>query len=71
MSFLEYSEIFKTIIFETALFLALIKSWRYCMVKVSEAFSEPCLMSKMEPLVKIVNGEKPSTIFAKRFILSD
>ena len=65
MSFLEYSEIFKTIIFETALFLALIKSWRYCIVKDSEAFSEPCLTSKMENFVKIVKTVKSRLLFSQ------
>ena len=35
----------------------------------TEAYSKPCEASKMECLAKIVNGWKPSAIFAKRSIL--
>ena len=36
---------------------------------IAEAYSEPCQTSKKEHFAKIVNGYKPSTIFAKCFIL--
>ena len=35
----------------------------------TEASLEPCQTSRMELFVKLVNGFKPSTILAKRFIL--
>ena len=34
-----------------------------------QAYLEPCQTSKMERFAKIVNGDKPLTIFAKRSIL--
>ena len=34
----------------------------------TEVYSEPCQTTKMKCLTKIVNGLKPLTIFAKRFI---
>ena len=37
--------------------------------KPLEARSEPCQTSKIERLAKIVNGQKPLTIFAKNSIL--
>ena len=36
---------------------------------MSEAYSEPCLRSKMELFAKIVNSFQPVTIFAKSSIL--
>ena len=38
-------------------------------IHLSETCSEPCQTSKMERLMKIVNGWKPLTIFAKRCLL--
>ena len=35
----------------------------------AEACSEPCQASKMERFAKIVNGDKPLTIFARLCIL--
>ena len=40
----------------------------YCSKWMSEAYSEPCQTSKMELFAKIVNGQKPFTIFVKHFI---
>ena len=37
----------------------------------SEAYSEPCLTSNIERLAKIVHGEGPLTIFAKRSIIDN
>ena len=34
-----------------------------------ETYSEPCQTFKMEIFVDIVNDAKPSTVFAKNFIL--
>ena len=36
---------------------------------LTEAYSEPCQISKMERYAKIVNGKQPLTILAKCFIL--
>ena len=40
----------------------------YVMLK-PEAYYEPCQTSEMERFVKIINGSKSSTSFAKRSIL--
>ena len=37
---------------------------------ITEAYSEHCQTSRMERFMKIVNGQKPLTIFAKCSILN-
>ena len=51
-------------------FFASSKARLTCMAVRSEAYSEQCQASKMEPFAKIVSGRKPLTAFAKLFILN-
>ena len=38
-------------------------------IMITEAYSEPCQISKMELFTKVVNSFHPLTIFAKRCVL--
>ena len=47
----------------------LYKSESFC-IKSTEAYPEPCKISKMKCFAKVVNGKMLLSIFAKRFILN-